>query len=310
MSQLKIGNIKLKNPLILAPMLDVTTLPFRILCRSAGASLAYTEMIYTSQILNENIKTIQMMKTTKEDNPLGIQVTGSSLKEFRKIIPSLEDYTLIDLNCGCPSIRLIDNKAGSYLLNHPNKISGIIKVLKQANIPISVKIRLGFKKNNALKIAKTIEKAGADALTIHPRLAVHSYSTPADWSEIKKIKHHIGIPIVGNGDISSPEKASEMLEIADAAMIGRAAIGNPLIFKQTLDYLKTGKYEQITVKQKIRQLKLYLKLSEKYNQTNVSRIKFVSSNFLKGFGGASKQRQELMSLKTFEEIKEFTKNFN
>jgi len=307
MKPIKIGNIKLVNPLILAPMLEVTNLPFRILCRKQGAALAFTEMIYTSAILHENKATKEMMKTSKEDSPLGVQVTGHCVEEFKEIVPYLGNYKLIDLNCGCPSVRLIDSKAGSYLLNSPDKIAQIIKILKTANLPVTVKVRLGFKKNNLLNIAKTIEKAGADTLTIHPRLATQPYSIPADWNEIKKVKPYIGIPIIGNGDITSPQKAQEMLEIADGAMFGRAAIGNPLIFKQTLQYLKTGKYPLAKPKKNIKLLKQYLSLCKKHNSLDIRRIKLASTNFIKSFDGAAKIRLQLSQLKTLEEISEFVK---
>ena len=121
MKSLKIGNIKIKNPLFLAPMVDVTDLPYRLLYRKTGAAMAYTEMLYISQILHENKKAKQLMKTSKEDRPLGVQITGNSLEEFKKVIPFVEKYDLVDINCGCPSMKITGNKAGSYLLKHPEK---------------------------------------------------------------------------------------------------------------------------------------------------------------------------------------------
>lgn len=207
MKQIRVGKIKLKNPLVLAPMLEITNLPYRLICREQGAALAFTEMIYIDALLHKNKKTQEMLKTCKKDSPLGIQVTGNNPEEFKKAIPILKKFQIVDLNCGCPSTRILGNKAGSYLLEEPEKISEIIKILKSAGLTVTAKIRLGFSKNNALKIAKTIEKAGADALTVHARLATQSYEIPADWSEIKKIKNSIKIPVIGNGDVLSPEKA-------------------------------------------------------------------------------------------------------
>ncbi len=308
MKTLRIANIKLKNPLILSPMVDVTNLPYRLICRKAGSALAYTEMLYASAIIHENKKTKDLMKTSKEDSPIGIQVTGSNIKEFKQLIPHLKPYDLVDINCGCPSIRIIGSEAGSFLLKNPEKIASMIKILKSANIPITAKIRLGFKTNNALKVSKLIEKAGADALTIHARLASQSYSSPADWKQIKFIKKHLGIPIIGNGDILSPKDAERMLEIADGAMFARAAIGDPLIFKRTLHYLKTKKEKSPDFKQNLNYLKEYLKLSKKYNLIDIPRIKFVSSNFIKNIENASKLRQKLMQLKSFSEIQKFISN--
>ena len=264
--KLKIGNIQLKNQLILAPMLNITNLPYRLVCRKAGASLAFTEMINVPAIIHENEKTKNMMKTCKEDKPLGIQITGNNPEEFKRIIPELKKYDLVDINCGCPSEKIYENESGSYLLKNPEKIAKMIEILKKANLTVTAKIRLGFKTNNALKVAKMIEKAGADAITVHARLASQGYDIPADWNAIKKIKQAIKIPVIANGDILSPEKTKEVLERTDCdgVMIARGAIGDPLIFKRTLNYLKTGKLEQPNFKDNIKCFKDYLNLSEKY----------------------------------------------
>lgn len=305
MKTLKIGNIKLKNPLFLAPMVDVTNLPYRLICRKAGASMAYTEMLYISQILHENSHTKNLMKTSKEDKPIGIQITGNSVEEFKKVIPYLKEYDLVDINCGCPSIKITGNQAGSYLLKNPDKIASIIKILKSANLTVTAKIRLGFKENNVLKVARAIEKAGADALTLHARLAIHGRSIPADWNQIKKVKQSLGIPVIGNGDIFNGKDAEEMLEIADGAMLARAAIGDPLVFQRILKYLKTKKEPEFNFKQSIKQFQLYLRLAKEYNLIDVPRIKYLGSNFIRNIQGAAKLRNQLMHLNSFEEIEEF-----
>ena len=305
---LQIGKLKLKNPLILAPMLDVTDLPYRLLCRKAGASLAYTEMLNAQAILHENKKTKQMMQTCKEDSPLGIQVTGNDVSDFKKLIPYLKKYDLVDINCGCPSDRIISNNSCSCLLKTPRKIAKIIKFLKSQKLIVTAKIRLGFEKNNVLEIAKAIEKAGADAITIHCRLASQGYDIPADWNWIAKVKKEIKIPVIANGDIFTGKDAKEALKIADAIMIGRAAIGNPLIFKEISDYLKTGKETKASFKERIDYFKKYLYLSKKYEIIDVPRIKYLGCNFIKNTDGASKLRNKLMQLKTFEEIRDFVDN--
>lgn len=307
MKSLKIGNIKLKNPLFLAPMVDVTDLPYRLICRKAGASMAYTEMLYISQILHENPHTKNLMKTSKEDKPIGIQITGNSVEEFKKAIPYLRKYDLVDINCGCPSIKITENQAGSYLLKKPDKIASMIKTLKKADLTITAKIRLGFKTNNVLKLSKTIEKAGADALTLHARLAIHGRSIPANWDWIKKVKKQIGIPLIGNGDIFNGKDAEEMLEIADGAMLARVAIGDPLIFQRIIRYLKTKKEPQFNFKKNIKQFQLYLKSAKKYNLIDIPRIKYLGSNFIKNSHGAAKLRNQLMHLNSFDEIEKFIK---
>ncbi|MEK6909402.1 MAG: tRNA-dihydrouridine synthase family protein, partial [Nanoarchaeota archaeon] len=292
------------------PMVDVTDIAFRTLCRKEGAAMAYTEMIYIDAILHENDRTKKLLKFGgREDRPLGLQVTGNNLVEFTKFskLKMLDDYDLMDINCGCPSVKITGNEAGSYLLKTPAKIGDIIKVLKDAGYIVTAKIRLGFKNNNVLEVSKIVEKAGADLLTIHARTADQRPSEPADWSWISKVKKDIGIPIVGNGGIINGETASKMLEICDGAMVASAAIGNPFVFREILRYLKTGKEKEITKFERINGFMDYIKIAEKYNVFEMSRVKYVGSNFLKGFDGASKARQDLMKIKNLEEIEKFVR---
>ena len=298
--KLTIGPIKLKSPVILAPMADVSDLPFRLICREQGAALAYTPMLYTSQLLHENKPAQNLIKTTKKDKPLGIQITGSSLREFKQIIPKLNPFDLVDINCGCPSSRLINNQAGSYLLNSPEKISKIIKLLKSENLTVTAKIRLGFEKPNVFKIAKAIEKAGADALTLHPRLATQGNSIPANHEYTKKLSQKIGIPLIANGDIFTPEKARELLDFADGVMIARAALSNPSIFKQIL-----SPNFKITQQQNLKLFQKYLYQSQKHKTFDIGRTKYIGSNIISNFPCAARQRQKFMQLKTQEQIQNF-----
>ncbi|MEK6855495.1 MAG: tRNA-dihydrouridine synthase family protein [Nanoarchaeota archaeon] len=307
MKALKIGNVKLKTPIFLAPMVDVTDLPYRLICRKFGAGMAYSEMIYIDAILHKNKKTLKLMKTCKDDRPVGLQITGNNEEEFKKFVKTKtwKDFDIIDLNCGCPSLRITGNQAGSYLLKNPDKISRIIRILKKTGKPVTVKIRLGFKKNNVMKVAKSVEKAGADALTVHPRLAIHGNNVKADWSWIKKVKNNIGIPVIGNGDVFSGEDAKKMLEITDGVMIARGALGDPYIFDRILAYLKTGREKEFDFKKNISAFLDYLNLAEKHGVIDISRIKYIGSSFIRNVQGAPKLRNKLMKLKTFDEIKEF-----
>ena len=307
MKTLKIGNIKLKNPLLLAPMVEVTDLPYRLICRKAGCSMAYTEMIYVSAITHENNKTKKMMETCKEDKPVGIQITGNNSEEFKEVVTSLKGYDVVDINCGCPSIRIAGNKAGSYLLEDPEKIARMIRILKNEGYTTTAKIRLGFGSNNVLKIAKTIEKAGADALTVHARLANQGYSVSADWKQIAIVKNELGITIIGNGDIFNGKDAEQILDVADGAMIARGALGDPLIFSRILKYLKTGKEPEKDLEKNLEYFKMYLKLCKKYDFNEVARTKYVGVSFLKGIQGVGKLRNELMQCKRFDEIQEMIK---
>src|SRR3989338_1089789 len=155
---LRIGTFTLKHPILLAPMVDVTDAAYRQICREAGAALAYTEMLNVGAILHPNRKTQQLMQTYPRESPKAIQITGRTVEEFEKVIPFLKGFDLVDINCGCPSTRITDNASGSYLLQEPEKIAGMIRVLKKVGFVVTAKIRLGFKNNNVLEVAKQIEK--------------------------------------------------------------------------------------------------------------------------------------------------------
>jgi tRNA-dihydrouridine synthase B len=309
MKTLKIGDVKIKNRLFLAPMVDVTDLPYRLICRKAGVGIAYTEMLYLDAITHENNKTKKLMETCKKDTPIGIQITGSDPKELDKVISMkvFDNYDIVDLNCGCPSVKITGNEAGSYLLNNPEKVVEMIKKIKNEGHLTTAKIRLGYKDNKVVEIAKMIEKAGADAITVHARLAIQSGKIPADWNQIKKVKKELGIPVIGNGDIFSGKNASDMLEIADGAMIARGAIGDPYIFDRILHYLKTGKEKEFDLKKNIKSFFEYIKLCKKYGFEEVGRIKYIGSNFIREFEGAARLRSDLMKLKSFSEIEGFIK---
>ncbi|MEK6858308.1 MAG: tRNA-dihydrouridine synthase family protein [Nanoarchaeota archaeon] len=307
MKPLSIGPITLKNRLFLAPMVDVTDLPYRLICREQGAAMAYTEMLNIGAILHTNKKTQDMLKTTREDKPSGVQITGPRVSEFKKVVPFLRDFDIVDINCGCPSVRITDNASGSYLLKTPHKIVSYIRVLKDAGYTTTAKIRLGFSRNNALRVAKVVEHAGADALTVHARLSTDSYKVPADWKWIASIKKEIGIPVIGNGDIDSGEKAVAMLDVADGAMVARAAMGDPRIFSRILYYLKTGKEKdkREDVKKNLGLFEQYMVLAQKHEVLDMARVKFLGGHFIAGFNGAAAKRAEFMRVKTIEDAREF-----
>ncbi len=305
MKPLKIGNIKLENRVFLAPMVDVTDLPYRLICRKAGAGMAYTEMINIGAILHENKKTLNMLKTNEQDKPSGVQITAPKVEDFQAVTGYLKKFDIVDINCGCPSIRITDNASGSYLLKTPLKIAKYIQVLKKAGYIVTAKIRLGFKKNNVLAVAKLIEKAGADALTLHSRMSYDSYKVPADWKWIGEVKAKLKIPVIGNGDVDSGKKAAEMLKLCDGVMVARAAIGDPHIFERINHYLETGEEIERDFKKNIQYFSEYLELAEKLDVVELPRIKSLGGYFLRGFDGAARLRNEFMQLKTFEDVKEF-----
>jgi tRNA-dihydrouridine synthase B len=309
MKSLKIGNVVLKNRLFLSPMVDVTDVAYRILCRKEGAGMAYTEMINIPAILNENKKTLGMLKTDVLDKPVGLQVTGRNVGEFEKLsnLDVLRNFDLVDLNCGCPSTRITGNQSGSYLLQDPEKIGKMIRVLKEKDLIVTAKIRLGFKKNEVMKISKEIEKAGADLLTIHARTAVQRNRDKPEWGEITKVKREIGIPVIGNGNIKNGYDVEKMLDICDGAMIATSAIGNPFVFREVLRFLRTGKEMEIKKEERIIAFLNYIQLAEKYRVLDIGRVKFLGGWFLRGFDGAAKARSNLMGLKEIKNVNDYLK---
>jgi tRNA-dihydrouridine synthase B len=311
---LKIGNTELKNPFILAPMAGITNLPFRILCKKYGASLTISEMVSSEAIIRNNQNTKDIMKTDKKkEKPYSVQIFGNnkeSLLESAKIIEQKINPDFIDFNMGCPAKDITDNGCGSALLKK-NNFESAIDILKtlssEIKTPITAKIRLGWNNSSdALKMAKKISKTGICALTIHGRTKKQGYSGDANWEIIKKIKQEIStIPIIGNGDINNPITAKKYLDekYCDAIMIGRSAIGNPLIFKIMNDYYFEQKSNsEINSKLKIEQFFEYLKLCKKYKMDNLVNIKNNAQFFTKGIQGSSKIRAKLSSLKSIKEI--------
>src|SRR3989344_4643330 len=205
---------KLKNQLILAPLEEVSGLPFRLLCRKYGAALAYTEMASSHGIARDNPSTLRLLETSPQDSPLGMQLCGQDPEILLLAAKKLQKgCRLIDINMGCPSPKIIRQGAGSALLKRKNKVKEIIETLSSnLKVPVTAKIRLGFSKPEVLKLAKTIEKAGAAAIAIHARTALAKSSGKAQWDLIKQVKQQASIPIIGNGGVFIPEDAEALLK--------------------------------------------------------------------------------------------------
>lgn len=245
----KIGNIEISNQVVLAPMAGISNTSYRKIIKEMGAGLIYAEMVSDKAICFDNDKTMEMLKMSEEERPIAQQIFGSDLKSFveaAKIVENTMHPDIIDINMGCPVPKVaIKNQAGSALLKNPDKVYEIVKAVKESvSVPVTVKIRSGWdeKHINAVEIAKVIEKAGADAITIHGRTRSQGYSGKADWNIIKQVKEAVKIPVIGNGDVTTPELAKQMLEETncDAVMIGRGVFGNPWLIKDTVDYLEKG----------------------------------------------------------------------
>ncbi len=293
----KIGNIKLKNNLVLAPMAGINDTAFRILCKRYGAGLLYTEMINTNAISNKNKATLKKLNFVNEEKPIAIQLFGANIKMIEDAAVIAEkNANIIDINLGCPDLKVLHQGAGAALLKRPKRISEIIKaVVNKVDIPVTAKIRIG---NDSIKIAKLIEDAGASAIAVHARTVRQGYSGKADWNKIKEIKEAVNIPVIGNGDIFTKEDVERMQELTkcDFIMIGRAAMTNPAIFKE----ISNGK---ISSKEKLNLFFEYIELAEKYNCYKFISAKRHALNFTRGIPNSTRLREKISLSKTLDEIK-------
>ena len=246
---MKISNLSIKNNLFLAPMAGVTDRPFRILCKSFGAGVAVSEMVTSNSLLYGSEKTKRRADHEGEVDPISVQIAGADPKMMADAARYNKDNgaQIIDINMGCPAKKICNVMAGSALLKHEKLVEDILhSVVNSVDIPVTLKIRTGWDKDNrnALNIANIAENAGIKALSIHGRTRACLYKGDAEYDTIAKVKQNIRIPVIANGDITSPEKAKYVLDYtkADAVMIGRAAQGRPWIFREIEHFLKTGEH--------------------------------------------------------------------
>ena len=242
---MKIGKLKLKNNVFMAPMAGITDLGFRTIMREFGCSLCFTEMISAAGLIRGTEKSYRYLGSAPHDKPLGMQIFGSDpdiLADAARIAAEAR-ADLVDINMGCPAKKVLKNGAGGALMRNPKRVAAILKSVRKAiDIPLSIKIRSGWKHDeiNAIKIAGIAEDCGADALIIHPRTVTQGFSGLADWDLIAEVKSNLQIPVIGSGDIRTPEDALRMHAMTgcDAIMVGRGGLGNPWIFKGISEYLK------------------------------------------------------------------------
>ena len=319
---MKIGNVDLENNIFLAPMAGITDLSFRLICKENNAGLVYTEMVSSKALLYEDEKTKLLLKTCDKEKPLAVQIFGSD----PEAIAYAADFTskigqIVDINMGCPAPKVVKNGDGSKLLLNLELVEKIVKAAVNASsVPVTVKMRIGWDQEHivAIEAAKIIEKAGASAITVHGRTRSQYYSGSADWDIIKKVKESVNIPVIGNGDIRNCYEAKKALEKSnvDAIMIGRASLGNPWIFKQTVEYLKTGRVlPNPTDEEKLDTIikHLEMEIEEKGEFIAVREMRKHISAYTKNMKNSSQFRSIINTLESKEEVenalKEYFKNY-
>lgn len=317
----KIGNVEIKNKIVFAPMAGVSNISFRKIIKEMGAGLIYSEMVSNMGIIYNSKKTIELLKINNEERPISIQIFGSDTESFINAAKYVEENfkpDIIDINMGCPVPKVaVKSQAGSALLKNPEKIYEIVKnVVDNIKTPVTVKIRLGWDKNNinCIEIAKLIEKAGASAIALHARTRADGYSGKADWKYIKQVKENVSVPVIGNGDVTSPEEAIKMLKETncDAVMIGRATLGNPWIIKKCVEKIENdidipdpSNTERIDMI-----LKHYNLLKENTNEkTALLEIKTHALWYLKYIPNSKEIKRQISVAKTEKEFLEILKTF-
>jgi tRNA-dihydrouridine synthase B len=312
---LQIGNVKLENNILLAPMAGITDLPFRIIAREYGAGLAFTEMASAKAIFYGDEKTKRLLYTKGEKSPLAVQIFGSDIQSMSYAAKEMsESFDLVDINMGCPAPKVVKNGDGSKLLQNLDLVGQIVEeVVKASKVPVSVKIRKGWGKNDdvAVEAAKIIEKAGANLITIHGRTREEFFSGDVDLEVIKRVKNAVSIQVIGNGNITDEESALKMFEYTgvDGIMIGRASIGNPWIFKKITHYLQTGEKIEISENQKLETIikHIELEVEEKGERVGIPELRKHLACYIKSIPNASKTREKINSINTKDELIEFVK---
>ena len=310
----KIGNVEIKNKVVLAPMAGICNSAYRRIIKEMGCGLIEAEMVSDKAIMYGSKKTIDMLYMTEMERPISQQIFGSDIESFvnaAKYIYEQMKPDIIDINMGCPVPKVaVRAQAGSALLKDPDKIYEIVSsVVKSVPIPVTVKIRSGWdeKNINAVEVAKVIEKAGASAITVHPRTRAQGYSGKADWNIIKKVKENVSIPVIGNGDILSCYDAQKMIEETgcDAVMIGRGVLGNPWLIKECIDYLEEKiEPNKVSLLERIFMMKKHVEYLLEIKPEKVAMLEMRSHAawYLKGIPHASSFKTKLNSVKTKEEF--------
>lgn len=312
MSKLRIGNVELDNRVVLAPMAGVTDLPFRLICKEYGAGLMYTEMVSGKAILFHNKNTEELLTVDDTERPVALQLFGCEPEVLANAAAEIEsrNFDILDINMGCPVAKVVNNHEGSSLMKNPRLIEDIVRaVSNRINKPVSVKLRKGFEKEDrtAVECALAAEAGGARLVAVHGRTREEFYSGKADWSIIEDVKKAVHIPVIGNGDIYTPEDAKRMIETTgcDGIMVGRGAQGNPWIFRRINAYLENGELLPEPTREEraemvLRHAKAEIEFKGEY--TGIREMRKHVAWYMSGFPGAVKVREGVNYIESYTEL--------
>lgn len=310
--KLTIGNVELKNNVILAPMAGVTDLPFRVLCKEQGAGLLCMEMVSAKAIYYGSKNTEELMKISPAEMPVSLQLFGSDADIMADMAKKIEEkpFAVLDINMGCPVPKVVNNGEGSALMKNPKLAEEIItKMVKAVKKPVTVKIRKGFDEAhlNAVEMAKIAEASGAAAVAVHGRTREQYYAGKADWDCIRAVKEAVKIPVIGNGDVTDALSAERLLKETgcDGVMVGRAAQGNPFIFREITEYLENGVIPPKPTPAEVRatiERHARMQMEEKGEYTGVREMRKHLSWYTVGYPNSAKYRQMINSMETMEEL--------
>ncbi len=317
--KLQIGNVVLENNIALGPMAGVTDLPFRILCKEQGVGLIYTEMVSAKGIFYNNKNTEELLQIEKRERPVALQLFGSDPQIMSEMAKKIEErnFDILDINMGCPVPKIVNNGEGSALMKNPVLAGQIVEaVAKAIKKPVTVKIRRGFFREEctAPEFAKVLEESGAAAIAVHGRTREQYYSGQADWEVIKQVKENVKIPVIGNGDIFTPMDAKRMMEETgcDGIMIARGARGNPWIFRQTEEYLKSGVISsKPSFDEVIEMIKKHAAIlaEVKGEYTSIREMRKHVAWYTIGYPGSAKLRGQMNEVETMEQLIELMENY-